>query len=404
MYAETSSPPRPSLRPPTKRSPPRGQPGQRRNSWAGLSATDVLRRHPPGSAAPEAVLEILLDLFNEQHTAKHKSVSHKTRHDRAVFLRRFLRELRSKGGFATLPDPRNLGGRHIQATVDLWRRDGLAAATIQTYLSFLRGLAQWIGKPGLVRQPAAYGLVPSEYQRHEIAQRDKSWTGAGIDIAPLIEEICTHDRHVGAALQLIRTFGLRRKEAVMMRPHVCVVPFEATGIPLEHRKADTYLWVRQGSKGGRPRFVSIATSAQQDALAYAQSVAVGTDAHVSDPRRDLKQNLNHFSYVLRRFGLSLRERGATGHGLRHEVFVEVWRNATGTQPPVRGGERPPKAIAEAARQEIAEMAGHARLRAAGAYIGSTRSSHPALAAGQATAADVQGSSLPANGPGMGPIA
>jgi integrase len=355
----------------------RGRPGPRRNAWSGLSAADVLQRHPPGSVAPERVLEILLDLFNEQHTAMEKSVSHKTRHDRAVFLRRFLRDLRDKAGFATLPDPRNLGGRHIQATVDIWRKDGLAAPTIQTYLSFLRGLAQWIGKPGMVQAPAAYGLEPAQYQRREVAQRDRSWSGAGIDIDPLIAQVCAYDKHVGAALRLIRAFGLRRKEAVMMRPHVCVIPFEATGIAPERRKADTYLWVRQGSKGGRPRFVPIATQAQHDALAYARAVAASPEAHLSNPRRDLKQNLYHFSYILRRFGICLADRGVTGHGLRHEVLVEVWRSATGTQPPVRGGAKPPKSIADAAREEIAEMAGHARMRAAGAYIGSSRPSRPA---------------------------
>jgi hypothetical protein len=333
---------------------------------------DVLKRNPPGSASPEKILEILLELFNEQHTAKQKTVSHKTRHDRAVYLRRFLKDLRSRAGFATLPDPRNLGGRHIQATADLWRKDQLAAPTIQTYLSFLRGLAHWIGKPGMVLPPVAYGLSPSQYKRQEVAQRDRSWTGAGIDIDPLIAEICAKDRYVGAALRLIRAFGLRRKEAVMMRPHACVVPFEATGLPMERRKADKYLWVRQGSKGGRPRFVPIETQMQHEALAFAQQVAAMAKAHLSDPSRTLKQNLNHFSYMLRVFGLSLAERGATGHGLRHEVLVDVWRRQTGTEPPVRDGERPPVEIANAARQEIAEIAGHARKRAAGAYIGSAR--------------------------------
>jgi integrase len=339
-----------------------------------MSATDVLQRNPPGSLSPERALEMLLDLFNEQHTAVAKSVSHKTRHDRAVFLRRFLRNLRDKAGFATLPDPRNIGGRHIQATVSLWRKEGLAAPTIQTYLSFLRGLAQWIGKPGLVQAPASYGLEPAQYQRREVAQRDRTWTGAGIDIDPLIAQVCDYDPHVGAALRLIRAFGLRRKEAVMMRPFACVVPFESTRIEWERRKADSYLWVRQGSKGGRPRFVAIATDAQREALRYAQEVAGSPEAHVSNPRRDLKQNLYHFSYLLRRFGICLADRGVTGHGLRHEVLVEVWRNATGAQPPVRGGELPSKSVVDAARQEIAELAGHARKRAAGAYIGSSRAS------------------------------
>ncbi len=165
----------------------------------------------------------------------------------------------------------------------------------------------------------------------------------------------------------------------MMRPTACMVPFSATGLPAERRQADAYLWVCQGSKGGRPRFLPVTSPRQQAALAFAQGVAGGAHAHLGSPDRDLKQNLNRFSYVVRRFGLSLKERGATAHGLRHEVFVEVWVDATGTAPPVRGGTPPPKELEDAARQRIVEVAGHARKRAAGAYIGSVRAARPAQA-------------------------
>jgi hypothetical protein len=132
---------------------------------------------------------VLLSLHNSRHTAPEKTVSHKTRHDRAAFLRRFFRDLQAKAGFAIPPDPRNLGCRHLQAMARVWKQERLAPATIQTYLSFLRGLASWLGKPGLVRSPQYYGLAPDEYQRHEAAERDRSWSGHGIDIDALIETI-----------------------------------------------------------------------------------------------------------------------------------------------------------------------------------------------------------------------
>lgn len=182
---------------------------------------------------------------------------------------------------------------------------------------------------GLQHGVHAYGWDRLEYERTGIAQRDKTWTGAGIDIDPLIAQVCAFDHHVGAALRLIRAFGLRRKDAVVMGPNACVMPISATGLPVTRKKAETFLWVCQGSKGGRPRHVPIATGEQQEALAFAQAVAGGGDAHVSDPDRLLHQNLNHFSYVLRRFGLSVKDRGATVHGLRHELFVQVWREQTG---------------------------------------------------------------------------
>ena len=52
-------------------------------------------------------------------------------------------------------------------------------------MGFLRGLALWTGKPGFVRGPAFYGLELHEYQRHEVAERDKSWSAQGLDIDAL---------------------------------------------------------------------------------------------------------------------------------------------------------------------------------------------------------------------------
>ncbi|RUP35435.1 MAG: integrase [Curvibacter sp.] len=349
----------------------KGAPARRKRDHAGLTRADLLARHPPGETPPEQVLELLLGQFNLAHTAREKTVSHKTRHERAQFLRRFFRDLRAKAGFATTPDPRNLGNRHILAMVQVWRTERLAPATIQTYLSFLRGLAQWIGKPGLVRKPAHYGLCADEFQRHEVASRDKSWSGQGIDIEQVIVSVCRHDIHVGASLRLIWAFGLRRKEAVMFQPHSCVVHFEATGLPSDKREANHYIWIKRGAKGGRQRFVPINTARRQEALVHAQAVTQGQDAHMGRPERDLKQNLWHFSYVVRRFGISLDGLGATTHGLRHESLIDEWQGKTGVAPPVRGGPPLPPDVERAARTAVAHIAGHCRKRASCAYLGSS---------------------------------
>jgi hypothetical protein len=68
------------------------------------------------------VLELLLTLFNSRHTALQKTVSHKTRQERADVLRRFLRDLSAKAGFGAAPDPRNLGQKHVHAMVQVWQR------------------------------------------------------------------------------------------------------------------------------------------------------------------------------------------------------------------------------------------------------------------------------------------
>jgi hypothetical protein len=63
------------------------------------------------------MLDVLIELFNTLYTSLEKTVSHTTRHERARFLRCFFRGLRLKAGFTTVPDPRNLGQKHIRAMV-----------------------------------------------------------------------------------------------------------------------------------------------------------------------------------------------------------------------------------------------------------------------------------------------
>ncbi|WP_265658035.1 integrase domain-containing protein [Verminephrobacter eiseniae] len=178
-----------------------------------------------------------------------------------------------------------------------------------------------------------------------------------------------NDPYVGASLRLIRTMGLRRKEAVMLRPHGCVVEFAATGLPIEQRQADEYVWVQQGAKGGRPRFVPLDSLQRIEALQFAQSVAQGPDAHMGNPDRGLVENLRRFDYVMARFGITSKELGVTAHGLRHQALIEHYIEQTGgVAPPVRGGEADVELDA-AARQSTANLAGHHRTRASGAYLG-----------------------------------
>jgi len=338
----------------------------RLQSWAGKTPQEILARYQPGKV-PLQVLEVLIKLFNSQHTALEKTVSHKTRQERAQFLRRFFRDLKQKAGFKTVPDPRNLGQKHIHAMVQVWQQDHLAPATIQTYLSFLRGLARWMGKHGFVRKPGHYGLSLEDFQRHEFARRDKSWSAQGIDAEAVITAVCKFDLRVGASLRLMSALGLRRKESVQFRPFLHVMPFNETGLPENQQQADRYAWVK--GKGGRVRWIPLDDPLQLAALEFAQGVVDGRDAHMGDPRRDLKRNLRRLDYVLEKFGITLRKRGATGHGLRHEVLNDAYEDITGVPSPVRGGGPVSPELDRAARLAVSQLAGHARARAAGAYLG-----------------------------------
>lgn len=339
----------------------------RTQSWAGKTPQEILALYRPGKTPPHKVLEVLIKLFNTQHTALEKTVSHKTRQERAQFLRRFFRDLKQKAGFKMVPDPRNLGQKHIHAMVQVWQQAHLAPATIQTYLSFLRGLAMWMGKHGFVRKPSHYGLSLEEYQRHEAARRDKSWSAQGIDAKAVIAEVCKFDVRVGASLRLMSAMGLRRKESVQFRPFQHVMPFSETGLAEDQQQADRYAWVK--GKGGRVRWIPMSSPEQLAAVEFAQGVVDSRDAHMGDPRRDLKRNLRRLDYVLEKFGLTLRERGATAHGLRHEVLNDVYKDISGAPSPVRGGGPVSPELDRAARLAVSHLAGHARARAADAYIG-----------------------------------
>lgn len=99
----------------------RHQPPHRTNR-ATLTPTEILDQQRPGQANPLRVLDTLIRLYNAQHTALEKTVTHKTRQECADFLRRFFCDLKQKAGFKTAPDPRNLGDRHIRAMVGVWQK------------------------------------------------------------------------------------------------------------------------------------------------------------------------------------------------------------------------------------------------------------------------------------------
>ena len=363
---------------PASRSPGRlvSQEPPRRQAWAGKTPQQVLAMYPPGKQPASQVLEVMIELFNSLHTALEKTVSHKTRYERASFLRRFFQELQTEAGFKIAPDPRNLGQRHVHAMVQVWRRKQLAPGTIQTYLSFLRGMAMWLGKPGFIREPAFYGLQRAEYERHENAQRDKSWSGNGIDVEAILTAVSAYDVRAGTCMRLMVTLGLRRKESVMCRPHAHVHPFHETGLPEERRNAEHYLWVK--GKGGRVRWVPLASEDERAVIEAARQLAVGHDAHMGDPARDLRANLRRLDYVLQKFGLTKRAAGTTGHGARHQRLQVQFEEVAGVPAPVRGGSGSiDPAVDRAARLAVSHLAGHARVRAAAAYCGGARVPGPA---------------------------
>ncbi len=347
----------------------RARPDSRERDAAGPPVRQAGKHRPSWKRA----LQDIISAHNDRHATKAKSVSFKTRTERACSLFRCFRDLHTLG--YKIRNPYCLGGRHIRALMADWtspqpraRRARLSPAMIHTELSHLRTFSTWINKPGLVLPAESYVSNPALVARHYAATRDHSWRGREIDADKLIEEIAAHDAWVGAELRLARAFGLRVKETVMLRPRLAEVPPGRLVNPSGH--PGPHLEVFRGTKGGRLRHIPIDTPAKRAALDAAQALVAGDSQHLADPKRTLIQNLNRLGNVLKKFGVTKRALGVTAHGLRHEYAGDRFEGITGVPPPVRGGTRPDRSTDQRARLRVAEELGHSRVQIVAAYLGS----------------------------------
>ena len=155
----------------------------------------------------------------------------------------------------------------------------------------------------------------------------------------------------------------------MFRPFEHVVPFARTGLPHEKKRADEYVWIK--GKGGRVRWVAIESAAQRAAVTQAQSLVSSRDAHLGNPAFGLKRNLRRLDYAMEKFGVTRSQLGVTMHGLRHGNLNDLYEDLAGVPSPVRGGAPNSEVLDREARVAVSERAGHARIRAAAAYLGAS---------------------------------
>ncbi|WP_195763755.1 integrase domain-containing protein [Pseudoduganella rivuli] len=336
----------------------------------------------------KAQLDTILKRHNGQHAVRAKVVSHSTMEARGKGLFRSFALLRSLG---YEPSPYNLRNQHIGALVRYWtaeppspsialsggrnaslRSAPYSAAYIQQQLSFLRVFAGWIGKPGMVLDAEKYTKNPATVRRTYTVTKDKGWSGNGVDINTTIDAVAKLDEYVAVQLQMMIAFGLRRKEAIMFRPHAAEVP--AYALPASCAVLDRYisfLRIKRGTKGGRLRFAAIRTPEQVKALAVARTVARFPHSHLGRPGLTLKQSLDLFSNVVRSAGITKKELGVTPHGLRHEFAGDLYFEIASIPAPVRGGDpcSDPDTL-KAAYLEVANQLGHGRRQIVNAYLGS----------------------------------
>lgn len=291
-----------------------------------------------------------------------KAVSFATQQARQEILWQGFQQLRDLGH--RLPDVRGFKGRHLMALAQTWEASGLSAATLQNRISVFRTFADWIGKPGMVLGAEYYVRNPQRVRRHSAARTDKTWSGQQQYLTDKLPGIREQDAFVAAQLALQRAFGLRMREAALLKPHAA--------------DKGAYLAVNWGTKGGRDRAIPIQTDAQREALAHAKALVTHPVHSLVPAHYSFRQWKDHYYYVCQSHGIC-RQAGITSHGLRHERLNEIYKTMTGCPSPVKqepgsAALRQPDPAQEAlARQEVAEVAGHSRAAIASAYLGSHHS-------------------------------
>jgi integrase len=305
----------------------------------------------------KATLNAVLKAHNKTAATGGKAVSFATQAARWEMLACGFKELRALG--YKLPDVGGFRECHMKALGYAWEAKGLSAATIQNRISTFRTFCEWIGKRGMIRSSECYVKNRQSAERHLVAQRDKTWSGQQQTLAAKLETIQQLDPSVALQLELQRAFGLRMKESALLKPHMA--------------DKGPYLAVNWGTKGGRDRVIPIATSEQRDVLNRAKAMRARLNDSMVPEGYNFKEWKNRYYYVCHQAGIS-RKAGITSHGLRHERLNEIYKEVTGQDSPIKGGKVTlNRDIDQAARQEVAEVAGHSRASIAGAYLGPTRS-------------------------------
>lgn len=135
-----------------------------------------------------------------------------------------------------------------------------------------------------------------------------------------------------------------------------------------------FLFVREGTKGGRSRIVPIENIVQRDVIERAKAISDKVSGFLGHRGRTEKQRKSHFYYILKKCGVTLADEGVTAHGLRHQYMHQSYLRLTGIEPPVRGGDTSTvdKHELHVATQQLMERAGHSRTSIGVAYYGSSK--------------------------------
>ena len=238
-----------------------------------------------------------------------------------------------------------LKGKHVEALVREWQRQGLTEGTMKNRMSHLRWWAKRIGKPNVMRADnASYGIG----DRQRVTNEDKS-RDLPDDRLALVK-----DPHVRMALRLQEQFGLRREEAIKFSPSYA-------------DRGSKIVLKASWTKGGRSREIPVLKDSQRRVLDEARALAGG--GAMIPGHRNYKQQLEVYERQTAEAGLERM------HRLRHRYAQTRYEAITGWKPPAAGGspmrslKGARKRIDRDARATISREMGHSRIVIVETYCG-----------------------------------
>lgn len=240
---------------------------------------------------------------------------------------------------------KSLRPKHVEALVKHWLETKVAVGTIKNRMAAIRWWAAKVNRRNAVaRSNDHYGIPRRQYANsaNRVTALDKDKLAR------------VTDPHVRMSLELQREFGLRREEAIKIRPVLA-------------DKGDI-LWLKPSwTKGGRAREIPIRTGAQREALNRAR-VLVGKGSLIPADKA-YKQQKNRYEGQCIRAGLCKM------HGLRHAYAQRRFEEIAGFPAPLAGGPKradltnDQRALDKKARAVITSELGHNREQVTVTYLG-----------------------------------
>jgi site-specific recombinase XerC len=197
----------------------------------------------------------------------------------------------------------NLGAKHVAFLVEAWKAQDTGKRSIAGKLTHLRWLVRKIGKANLLpRSNLELGIKPGP-----------RYTRAGKFIVKerLLEILggVAAEPRLRVSILLGRHLGLRFREAMLFRPGR---DWEESG----------RVWVKRGTKGGRPRYLFLHNARQKEILEEARALVTGQDAALIPQDAPTFEKWRQGSYrKLRAAGMS-RKMDAVFHDLRRTYAGE----------------------------------------------------------------------------------